>query len=147
MFEITVKGDTLEELHSRLEELSFSLAAGEDRRPAPALKPVAKRGKAPAKTEEPEPEDAALKAELNEPAPPAPATASQVVDAGTGKPIPTDAPVQMTFADVKTAAARLAAKDTPKLAEILGKYSAQKLSDVPKEQLGDFAADVMEALG
>lgn len=53
----------------------------------------------------------------------------------------------MTMDDVKAAAAKLAAKDTPKLKAILESYGAAKLSEVPKEKLGDFAGDVIEALG
>lgn len=79
---------------------------------------------------------------------PMPDTAKVLVDAGTGKVAePVDAPVRMTMDDVKAAAAKLAAKDTPKLAALLKKYKAGKLSEVKGSDMGDFAADVMEALG
>lgn len=82
---------------------------------------------------------------------PMPDTAKVLVDAGTGKVaepiVEPDAPVRMTMDDVKAAAAKLAAKDTPKLASLLKKYKAGKLSEVKGSDMGDFAADVMEALG
>ena len=53
----------------------------------------------------------------------------------------------MTAADVRAAAAKLAAKDTPALAALLKTYNAPSLSAVPPESLGDFAGDVLEALG
>ncbi len=53
----------------------------------------------------------------------------------------------MTIDGVKAAAAKLAAKDTPALAKILKGFDAAKLSEVPKDRLGDFATEVMEALG
>ena len=52
----------------------------------------------------------------------------------------------MTFDDVKVAAAKLVAKDTPGFSKILEKYGAPSLSGVPKDKLGDFAADVLAAL-
>jgi thiazole synthase ThiGH ThiG subunit len=77
-----------------------------------------------------------------------PEGAKTVVDAGTGQPLPKSSEaIKMTMEDVKVAAAKLAAKDTPALAKILKKYDASKLSEVDKAKLGDFAADVMEALG
>ena len=92
-----------------------------------------------------------MQRELNAPVEKAPAIASQVVDAGTGKPVGADTPGEeakpMTAADVRAAAAKLAAKDTPALAALLKKYNAPSLSAVPPESLGDFAGDVLEALG
>ena len=155
MFEITIKGETLEDLHDKLEALSFSLGSGADRRTTPATKPVSKpKAKAPDPQPEPEVDDELTGEDaLDAPADPMPEGADAVVDAGTGQPLPKtkaegdDAPIKMTMDDVKTAAAKLAAKDTPKLAELLKKYGADKLSAVAKTKLGDFAADVMEALG
>ncbi len=84
--------------------------------------------------------------ELLAPVPPAPAGANAIVDAGTGKPAETAETVKMTFDDVKVAAAKLAAKDTPKLLEILTKFKAANLSGVPKDKLGEFAGLVMAEL-
>lgn len=148
MFEITIKGATMDELAAVL-----AGAAAQFNTPAMPT-PKARKAKATAPAPEPEPEVEQAEAtddvdaELLEEVPPAPATANQVVDAGTGKPSPeTGAPIQMTMDDVKVAAAKLVAKDTPGFEKILKKYGAAKLSDVPKDKIGDFAADVMEALG
>jgi hypothetical protein len=144
MFEITIKGETLEELAGNVSRMaaqfSTTVPDGGDAKPKGKRATAAGRqqsgaGAAPAPSEEPEdPSDAALMAELAEPVEPMPETAKAVVDAGTGAP-----------AGGETA--KLAAKDTPKLAEILGTYGAGKISEVPKGKLGDFAADVMQALG
>jgi hypothetical protein len=156
MFEITIKGETLEELAGNVNRMAAQFGTtvpdGGDAKPKGKRATAAGRqqsgaGAAPAPSEEPEdPSDAALMAELAEPVEPMPETAKAVVDAGTGAPAGGET-VKMTFDDVKAAAAKLAAKDTPKLAEILGTYGAGKISEVPKGKLGDFAADVMQALG
>jgi hypothetical protein len=160
MFEITIKGATLSEIQDRLDAMQAVFGAAADRGrieqpdPKPARKSRPSKGEPQPEAEAPEQEeqlsadDAKLQAELNEPAEPMPETAKAVVDAGTGQPAPkSDEPITMTMNDVKNAAAKLAAKDTPTLAKILKDYGAAKLSEVPKEKLGDFAADVMEALG
>lgn len=149
MFKITIEGDTLNDLASNV----LTMAA-QFQTTVPEGKSASKsKAKAPA---QPEPEvDDELTGDdaLDAPAEPMPEGADAIVDAGTGKPAgkpakaKADAPIQMTMDDVKVAAAKLAAKDTPALAKILKKYDASKLSEVPKEKLGDFAADVMEALG
>ncbi len=144
MFEITIKGETMEQLANNvvLMALPFSSAVLRQK-PAPTGKPVASQPEVTATVE-----DAELERELNEPAPPMPATGAQVVDAGTGKPAVTDdEPIKMTIEGVKAAAAKLAGKDTPALAKILKGYDASKLSEVPKDRLADFATEVMEALG
>jgi hypothetical protein len=154
MFEITIKGETMSELASNIAQLKTQFQTTAPEVDPPARKPRAAKPKA----EEPVEEETTIAnddddADLLAPAEPMPDTAKQVVDAGTGKPADpvanakTDAPVQMTLNDVKAAAAKLAAKDTPKLAAILKKYDAPNLSGVAKESLGDFAADIMEALG
>lgn len=147
MFKITIEGATLQELMANVN----AMAAGADM-PVTESKPKPRKAASPAP--EPDPveaaishEDAAVLAELNAEVEPAPETANSVVDAGTGKPLVADAPVQMTKADVKAAAVKLAGKDTPALAAILKKYDAPNLSGVSDENLGDFAADVMAALG
>jgi hypothetical protein len=162
MFEITIKGDTLEELAGNMQRIAAmyqATPAGDDAAPKP--RGSRKTASAPKTADVSEDaaayptasdEDAKLEAELNEPAEPMPETAKQVVDAGTGQPVgatstDSDEPITMTMDDVKNAAAKLAAKDSPTLAKILKDYGAAKLSEVPKEKLGDFAADVMEALG
>jgi hypothetical protein len=162
MFEITIKGDTLEELAGNMQRIAAmyqATPAGDDAAPKP--RGSRKTASAPKTADVSEDaaasptasdEDAKLEAELNEPAEPMPETAKQVVDAGTGQPVgatstDSDEPITMTMDDVKNAAAKLAAKDSPTLVKILKDYGAAKLSEVPKEKLGDFAADVMEALG
>jgi hypothetical protein len=164
MFEITIKGATLSQIQDRLDAMQGVFGAAADRGrieqpdPKPARKSRPSKGEPQPEAEAPEQEeqlsaeDTKLQAELNEPAEPMPETAKAVVDAGTGQPVgatstDSDEPIQMTMDDVKNAAAKLAAKDTPTLAKILKDYGAAKLSEVPKEKLGDFAADVMEALG
>jgi hypothetical protein len=166
MFEITIKADTHDELVQNLLELATGRRVemkSEQPKGDAAPKP---RGRRPATT--PTPADtsddaaASLTADeeltgddaLDAPAAEMPEGADAIVDAGTGQPVAKkaakakdDAPIQMTMDDVKVAAAKLAAKDTPALAGILKKYDAPNLSGVPKEKLGDFAADVMEALG
>lgn len=150
MFEVTIKGETLEELQGNLNRI-IPMFGGVAAEPAP--KATSRKKTAPQPQPEPEVEDAEIEdveAALNEPVEPMPDTAKAIVDAGTGKPAApakADAPIKMTFDDVKAAAAKLAAKDTPKLAAILKKYKAAKLSDVPGQDLGEFASDVMEALG
>lgn len=155
MFEITIKGETPKALLFNLEAAFKTFMLGEE---GATTKPVGK-SKAKAPDPQPEPEvDDELTGEdaLDAPAEPMPEGADAIVDAGTGQPVAKkaakaktedDAPIQMTFDDVKVAAAKLAAKDTPALAKILAKYDAPNLSGVDKAQLGDFAADVMEALG
>jgi hypothetical protein len=163
MFEITIKGDTLEELAGNMQRVAMllrneSINAADDeareelqtkrRKSRPSKGEPQPEAEAPEQEEQLSADDAKLQAELNEPAEPMPETAKAVVDAGTGQPAPkSDEPITMTMNDVKNAAAKLAAKDTPTLAKILKDYGAAKLSEVPKEKLGDFAADVMEALG
>ena len=169
MFEVTIKGETLEELQDNLNRILLLRWGGCEEAPAPKSKPApaAKKksvgGATASPAPEPEPEeetvdiggdaeqaDAELRAAIaadERTVQPMPETAKVVVDAGTGKLAdPVDAPIKMTVDDVKAAAAKLAAKDTPKLAELLKKYGAAKLSAVPGPKLGDFAADVMEAL-
>lgn len=93
--------------------------------------------------------------ELLEEVPPAPATSAQVVDAGTGQPVVPAAeqvvdaePVkQMTVEDVQKAAAQLVQKDIEQLKALLKKYDAANVKAVKPAQLGDFAADVLAALG
>lgn len=153
MFEITIKGSTITELAGNLQILAAHYATAETggtvtkTRPAKA-EPRAladpKPAPVPADDFDPDKEDS--------PPQPMPETARAVVDAGTGQPVAAPAPAeelvkQMTFDDVKAAAAKLAAKDTPTLAGILKKYGAAKLSEVSKDKLGDFAGDVLEALG
>ena len=115
-----------------------------------------------------DPEDAQLAAEIAADvaaAPAEPEGAKMVVDAGTGKPMGEPispetlaraggAPaeddgevLELTFDEVKKKATLLAAKDMQQLAGILQKYGAGKLSEVPEDKLGDFAADVLAALG
>ena len=161
MFEVTIKGETLEELSGNVNRMAATFNAGDARRTNDADDAVREelqakrtpRKKAPVPAEPVDAEnidDGDVEAALNEPVEPMPETAKAIVDAGTGKPAApakSDAPIRMTFDDVKAAAAKLAAKDTPKLAAILKKYKAAKLSDVPGPDLGDFASDVMEALG
>lgn len=149
MFKITIEADTPGELALNLQKMLDEFA-GSAAEPAPrkprGTKTQPKVEEHEAETETPSTDE--VDKELLEEVPPAPNTAKQVVDAGTGKPAPaSDAPIQMTFNDVKAAAAKLASKDTPKLKEIIEKHGGTKLSDVPKENLGDFATDVMEALG
>jgi hypothetical protein len=155
MFKITIEGDTLEALASNIVRIAgqFQTTSAEpmdaNANPAPKATSRKKAAATPKSEQEPDAPDPELDAELNEPVDPAPAGATAVVDAGTGKPMaPADAGdvVQMTFDDVKKSAAKLASKDMPGLATILQKYGAANLSGVPKDKLGDFAADVVEAL-
>ncbi len=149
MLRITVEGATLAELSGSLFLMAsqFGMAAGE---PAPKATPR-KVGPVPLPSgDRPKPAADPVDRELLEEVPPQPNAVRGAVDAGTGQPIaaPTgEAPVQMTMDQVRTNAAKLAAKDSPTLAAILKKYGAGKLSEVAGEQLGDFASDVMEALG
>lgn len=162
MFEITIKGETLEEFHANLQQLAAQFGGVPTRQPVedgkldPQTLVKTRKPKAaaqPAPEPEPEPtgdDEEDGDADLLAPAEPLPETAKQVVDAGTGKPAApaaADAPVKMTIDDVRAAAAKLAAKDTAKLGELLKTYGAAKLSEVPKGKLADFASDVMEALG
>jgi hypothetical protein len=153
MFKITIEGDSLNELLANLEAATKTLLLGDaapksrGREAATTPPPAdASDDAAPSLTADDEPltgEDA-----LDAPAEPMPEGAKTVVDAGTGQPLPKSSEaIKMTMEDVKVAAAKLAAKDTPALAKILKKYDASKLSEVDKAKLGDFAADVMEALG
>ena len=149
MFRITVEGETLQDLAGNLQRIAlhFQTTAAEGT-PAPK---ASRRRAAPTAPEtevmddeDLSQEDAAIEADLQAEVEPMPETGKTIVDAGTGQPAE---PIKMTMDDVKTAAAELAAKDTPALAKLLKKYGAGKLSEVPKAKLGDFAADVMEALG
>jgi hypothetical protein len=148
MFKITIEGETLSDLASNVLTMAaqFQTTAPEEEKPA-KRKAKAKATPAPAPEGEDEDLGADLEAELNAPVEPMPATGAGIVDGGTGQPIPKGDTIQMTFDDVKVAAAKLAAKDTPALGKILKKYGAANLSGVAKDKLGDFAADVMEALG
>lgn len=114
---------------------------------AEAPKPKATRKKAEAPVD---PEDAALQAELAADvaeAAPEPAGAKAVVDAGTGKPlVASTEPVAMTMDEVRSAATRLAQQDAAKLKAILAEFGAGKLSEVPADNLGDFAGQVLSAL-
>ncbi len=149
MFKITIEGATMEQVTAQI----ASLYAMSQQEPAPAPKAMRK----PPKAVEPEPVTAsdiaptqsdAVDAELLEILEPAPNTANTVVDAGTGKPVAAPEPVkQMTFDDVKVAAAKLAQQDTPALKALIEKYGGTNLSSIPKEKLGDFAADVLAAVG
>lgn len=82
-----------------------------------------------------------------------PAPKPVAVDAGTGKPLVADPPTAdgedtvMTFDEVKAKATLLAATDSVKLAAILQEFGAGKLSEVPEDKLGEFAGQVLEALG
>lgn len=174
MFEVTIKGETVEALARNLMSMASDFRpavieadAENSMPPAPKSKPApaAKKKSAGGATASPAPEqeeevdiggtsveaaDAELRAAIaadERTVQPMPDTAKVVVDAGTGKLAdPVDEPIRMTMNDVKAAAAKLAAKDTPKLAELLKKYKAGKLSEVKGTDMGDFAADVMEAL-
>ena len=160
MFEITIKGETLSQLAGNILLMARQYQATVSYEADDAVREElqAKRTRAKKAAPAPEPEveetdaelEAELEAELNAPVPSAPDTAKPgvVVDAGTGKPLPADdQPVKMTFDDVKASAAKLAAKDVEQLKLILSKYGAGKISEVPKAKLGDFASDVLEALG
>ena len=147
MFEITIKGETEDELFSNLADLAARLAGPHQ--------PLRSR-KAPAKAEAPAEKEYTAADEEDSPPQPMPAGANAVVDAGTGQPVAeiitaefveAEPVKQMTMTDVKVAAAKLAATDTPKLASILKKYNAAKLSEVAPDALGDFAGEVMDALG
>lgn len=133
MFEITLSATSMDELAKQVSELAASLTPTQlkSAKPAPKAAPA------------PQPVADEVDAELLAPAPPAPATAASIVDAGTGQPIA--APTKMTFDDVKVAAAKLAAMDTPKLKELILKYGGTNLSSIPKENLGSFAEDVLAA--
>jgi hypothetical protein len=48
--------------------------------------------------------------------------------------------------EVRTNAAKLAQKDTPTLSALIKQHGGTKLSDIPKENLPEFAADVLAAL-
>lgn len=151
MFEITIKGDTLSALASNALAIAAQFQTTAPRNPATDVGGEEHRETKPRKAKA-EPvsttaEDEKLAAELAAPVGPMPDTAKAIVDAGTGQPIAPVEVKQMTIDDVRAAAAKLAAKDTPKLSELLNKYGAAKLSEVPNAKLGDFAGDVMEALG
>lgn len=160
MFEITIKASSLSELGEMLQDAAALHSATAE--PLSAPKPAARSRKAatpvereptgdtvsPAPSEEQEVDtDDELQRELNEDVEPMPETAKAIVDAGTGQPAAAEVNKKMTMEDVKVAAAKLAQKDTPKLAAILKAYGAAKISEVSKDKLGDFAADVLEALG
>lgn len=174
MYKLTVQGETLSALGAALAAAAaqFSAIAVQEDSAQTQSKPAARgkgKGKETAADLEPQrpaptnieelkeqiaedesAEDRQVLADLKAPADPMPATAKTVVDAGTGQPAPAatdETPVvKMTPAEVKSMAARLVAKDTAKLGEILTKYGATKISEVKPEQLGDFASDVIEAL-
>lgn len=150
MFKITIEGETLEDLGTSLATMAAQFGTTVA---APTTKPKATKAKA-APQPEPEETDAELERELNAPVEPMPETAKAVVDAGTGQTAsPTaivadeEPTVELTMADVRAKAGKLAATDTKKLAELLNKYGAAKLSEVSAENLPLFAADVLEALG
>lgn len=156
---ITINGDNAQEAGEELSTLARLLSGTSVQENTPVTapinkpKPTAKKAPAPEPTvdEELSAEDIEMQRELNASVEKAPAIASQVVDAGTGKPVGADTSTEeakpMTAADVRAAAAKLAAKNTPALAALLKKYNAGSLSAVPPESLGDFAGDVLEALG
>ena len=115
-------------------------------------KPKAMRGKPSPKAETAEPaadpEDAEMAREMAADiaqAEPEPTGARQVVDAGTGRPVAE--PVSLTMDQVRANATRLAQADAGRLKAILGEFGAAKLSEVPADQLPDFAGRVLEALG
>lgn len=116
-------------------------------------KPKATRTKSSPKVETPtvEPEDAELARELAADvaeAPPEPKGATQVLDAGTGKPMEQVASErEMSMDEVRSSATRLAQADATKLKAILGEFGAAKLSEVKPEDLPDFAGRVLAALG
>ena len=145
MFKITIEGATMEQVTAQIASL-YAMSQQQPvltEEPAPKAKPAARK----AATPEPVAEDQ-VDTELLEILEPAPNTANTVVDAGTGKPVAAPEPVkQMTFDDVKVAAAKLAQQDTPALKALIEKYGGTNLSSIPKEKLGDFAADVLAAVG
>jgi hypothetical protein len=154
MFEITITAPTMQELAVSIAQLAATYGDQPFAAAVPASKSKTKPKVAPAPEQEEEVNidaasaDAELRAAIaadERTVQPMPETAKGTVDAGTGQPA--DAPIKMTMDDVKAAAAKLAAKDTPKLAEILKKYKAGKLSEVKGADMGDFAADVMAELG
>lgn len=155
MFKVSVEGETLEELSGNLNRVAAMFRSevinAEDDAAREKLQKTRSTGRKRMDTETPP--GTADADPLGDDGPdeePAeqPAGSKQVVDAGTGKPIATDdKPVKMTMDDVRAAAAKLAAKDSPKLAEILGNYGAAKLSEVPKAKLADFAGEVLAELG
>jgi hypothetical protein len=158
MFEITITAPTMQELAVSIAQLAATYGDQPFAAAVPASKSKTKPKVAPAPEQEEEVNidaasaDAELRAAIaadERTVQPMPDTAKGLVDAGTGKvadPVK-DEPIKMTMDDVKAAAAKLAAKDTPKLAEILKKYKAGKLSEVKGTDMGDFAADVMAELG
>lgn len=158
MFEITIKGETLDALWDNLAAIYGGVAqpvanqrsyeADDAAREKMQAKRKAKENPGPKSQPDWDPEE-----DETAPPEPMPEGAGAVVDAGTGKVVekplnkPADEPVkQMTLDDVKAAASKLVAKDVTALTAILKKYDATKLSEVPKGKLGDFAGDVMEAL-
>ena len=167
MFEITIKGETLTILAGNLQHMAEQFS----RTPSGSAieRALTKTRKAMVSAPNPEPApDPKVEPELpfikeytaadeeDTPPEPMPVGATAVVDAGTGQPVSqiitaefvdVEPVKQMTMTDVKVAAAKLAAKDTPKLASILKKYNAAKLSEVAPDALGDFAGEVMDALG
>jgi len=154
MFKITIEGATMEQVTAQIASLYAMSQQAQVLTETPAPKTTMRK---PPKAIEPEPITAAdiaptqsdaVDAELLEVLEPAPNTANTVVDAGTGKPVAKPEPVkQMTFDDVKVAAAKLAQQDTPALKALIEKYGGTNLSSIPKEKLGDFAADVLAAVG
>lgn len=165
MIKITIEGETVGQVAALALAIAGQMGAtpAEGADAAPAPKPRAKKGAAtpaepkqdgatastaPSQEQDEVLPDDELARELAEPVDPMPETAKAVVDAGTGKPAEqTSAPIQMTFDDVKAAAAKLAAANTPKLVELLKKYGAPNLSGVPQDKLADFASDVLAELG
>ena len=164
MFEITIKGETMSELGKNMLDAArlykaYDIYQADDaaREEMQAQRKAAARKQTtePAKAEEPVVKEYTAADEEDVPPEPMPVGATAVVDAGTGRPVEQvvgeiveDEPVkQMTMNDVKVAAVKLAAKDTPLLGKILKKYNAAKLSEVAPDALGDFAGEVMDALG
>ena len=172
MFEITIKGETLGELGKNMLDMArlykaYDIYQADDaaREEMQAERKGKTPPKTPAKSEAPDPKvepelpfikEYTAADEEDTPPEPMPVGATAVVDAGTGQPVSqiitaefvdVEPVKQMTMTDVKVAAAKLAAKDTPKLASILKKYNAAKLSEVAPDALGDFAGEVMDALG
>ena len=114
-------------------------------------KPKATRAKSTPKAETMSPEDAELAREIAADiaqAEPEPEGARQIVDAGTGQPVAqTPAEVTLTMDEVRANATRLAQADSGQLKAILGEFGAAKLSEVVHDNLPDFAARVLAALG
>ena len=153
---ITITDPTPEQLAAL-----FGIPATPERDAAVASAIVAgKATRQPRKAAEPTPEPAAeamstedaelareIAADIAE-AEPEPVGATQVVDAGTGKPLaPQPEAEPVDAAAVRAMAIKLAQKDTPALAKLLKDAGATKLSEVPEDKMAAFAAAVTQALG